>query len=126
MARSGGAEQGEKRRDFLSFSWVDFVLGHVWKKYVMFETNQMKQLLSIAVISSRLRLDKGTETGKMATIHAFLRKDHGDCNDPADTVHYGPSTTNKVFGLLYFTQQIYVVAQTTVTVPSFLIKAKSI
>ena len=48
------------------------------------------------VISSRLRLDKGTETGDMATIHAFLKNDHGDVNNAEDTIQYGPSTSNKV------------------------------
>ena len=48
------------------------------------------------VISSRLRLDKGTETGDMATIHAFLRNDRGDVNNAEDTIQYGPSTSNNV------------------------------
>ena len=47
----------------------------------------------IQVISKFLRLDKGTETGHMATIHAFLRQDQDD--EPV-TVFYGPSTNNKV------------------------------
>lgn len=48
------------------------------------------------VISQHLRLDKGTETKDIATIHAFLRNKHGDTDTPEDTVHYGPSTSNKV------------------------------
>ena len=32
----------------------------------------------------KMRIDKGTETGEMAKIHAFLRRNHGDM-DPADT-----------------------------------------
>ena len=40
-------------------------------------------------------MDKGTETGVMATMHAFLRRHHGD-TEPCDTVIYGPSTTNQV------------------------------
>ena len=48
------------------------------------------------MISKHLRLDKGTETSKMASIHAFVRQTQGDVNDAADTVHYGPSTSNKV------------------------------
>ena len=47
-------------------------------------------------MSCRLRLDKGTETGLMATIHGFLRKDHGDITNAEETVQYGPSTSNKV------------------------------
>lgn len=45
------------------------------------------------MISKFLRLDKGTETGHMATIHAFLRQDQDD--EPV-TVFYGPSTNNKI------------------------------
>jgi hypothetical protein len=50
------------------------------------------------VISKHLRVDKGTETGHMATIHTFLSKGNADAHDhkPEDTVHYGPSTNNKV------------------------------
>ena len=48
------------------------------------------------VISSQLRLDKGTETGDIATIHAFHRNYHGDVNNAEDTIQYGPSTSNKV------------------------------
>ena len=48
------------------------------------------------MISKHLRLDKSTETGEIATIHAFIRETQGDVNDAADTVHYGPSTSNKV------------------------------
>ena len=48
------------------------------------------------VIANMIRLDKGTETGVMATMHAFLRRNHGDCDEPADTVLYGPSTSNHV------------------------------
>ena len=46
-------------------------------------------------IASRLRLDKGSETGVMATMHAYLRQHHGDM-DPVETVIYGPSTANQV------------------------------
>jgi len=50
------------------------------------------------VIPAMLRVDKDTETGIMATMHAFLRRHHGDM-DPSDTVVYGSSTAN---GLRYF------------------------
>ena len=43
-----------------------------------------------------LRLDKGTKTGTMATVHAFLRRHHNDM-DPHETVIYGPSTSNQVW-----------------------------
>ena len=47
----------------------------------------------VSVISKNLRLDKGTETGQMATIHGFLRQTHADDQanqDAVDTVQYGP------------------------------------
>lgn len=42
-----------------------------------------------------LRVDKGTETGTMATMHAVLRRHHNDM-DPHKTVIYGPSTSNQI------------------------------
>ena len=45
-------------------------------------------------IASNIRIDKGTETGKMATLHAYLRSNH-DVN-LSDTVIYGKSTSNQV------------------------------
>ena len=55
----------------------------------------LEYLFKTRKISSRLRLDKGTETGVMAAMHAFLRQQHGD-TDPMETVIYGPSTSNQV------------------------------
>ena len=43
-----------------------------------------------------LRMDKGTETGVMATIQSYLRQDDHDLDDPTDAVIYGPSTSNQV------------------------------
>ena len=50
----------------------------------------------ILVLPHRQRLDKGTETGLMATIHCYLRDKVGDVDDATDTVLYGPSTQNKI------------------------------
>ena len=36
-------------------------------------------------------MDHGTETGKLAAIHAFLRGKKGDMEDSTDSVVYGPS-----------------------------------
>ena len=47
-------------------------------------------------IPAFLRMDKGNETGTMATIHAYLRKDHPDLKEPTDSVSYGLSTSNQV------------------------------
>ena len=55
----------------------------------------LEHLYDTRVISAVLRVDKGTETGTMATMHAFLLRHHGDM-DPDDTVFYGPSTSNQV------------------------------
>lgn len=53
-----------------------------------------------------LRVDRGSETGIMATMHAFLRRRHGDM-DPSDTVVYGLSTANQV---TYMSVHLYFVA----------------
>ena len=42
-----------------------------------------------------LRIDKGSETGKMATLHAYLTSKLGVMEDPTDSVIYGLSNTNK-------------------------------
>ena len=52
-------------------------------------------LFNTQVIPSKLRIDRGTETGLLATLHVFLRRDHGDMT-PEDTVEYGPSTSNRI------------------------------
>ena len=52
-------------------------------------------LYSTRMISSKLRIDRGTETGLLATLHVFLRRSHGDMT-PEDTVEYGPSTSNRI------------------------------
>lgn len=43
-----------------------------------------------------LRIDRGTETGKMCTIHAYISDRLGLFDDPLDSIMYGPSTTNKI------------------------------
>ena len=47
-------------------------------------------------IPSKIRIDKGTETRKMATLQAFLRRHQEDGINPLDSVIYGPSTSNQV------------------------------
>ena len=56
----------------------------------------LEHLMETRTIPNMMRLDKGTETGTMATMHAFLRRHHDDGVDPVDTVLYGPSTSNQV------------------------------
>ena len=43
-----------------------------------------------------IRIDRGTETGKHATVHAFLINKQRPEADGTDFVLYGPSTTNKI------------------------------
>ncbi|PFX34097.1 hypothetical protein AWC38_SpisGene926 [Stylophora pistillata] len=43
-----------------------------------------------------LRVDRGTESGKMATIQVYLLNKHEVMNDPTDAIIYGPSTSNKI------------------------------
>ena len=55
----------------------------------------LEYLYKTRTIASKLRLDKGTETGVMSTMHAFLGQKHGDM-DPMETIIFGPSTANQV------------------------------
>ena len=45
---------------------------------------------------SYIRMDKGAETGVMATMQSYLRQYDDDLNDPTDAIIYGPSTSNQV------------------------------
>ena len=55
----------------------------------------LEHLYKTRKISAILRVDKGTETGVLASMHSFIRRHHGDM-DPHNTVVYGPSTSNQV------------------------------
>ena len=44
-----------------------------------------------------LRIDKGTETGILTTMHAYLRQNHGELENPTDAIIFGPSTSNQVY-----------------------------
>jgi len=46
-------------------------------------------------MASYLWMNRGTETGTIAAMHAFLRRHHVDV-DPLETVIYGPSTSHQV------------------------------
>ena len=43
-----------------------------------------------------IRMDHGTDIGKLAAIHAFLRGKIGNMEDAAECVVYGRSTSNKI------------------------------
>ena len=48
---------------------------------------------------NNIRIDKGSETGTLATMHCFLRRQHSDVETDekaVKTVIYGPSTSNQV------------------------------
>ena len=51
--------------------------------------------LSLPVLPARTRMDHGTETGVMATMHCFLRDQQDDLEDPTDSLLFGPSTKIK-------------------------------
>ena len=55
----------------------------------------LEYLYETGVMPWYLRLDKGTETGTMATMHAYLHRMLGS-EDPSNTIIYGPSTSNQV------------------------------
>lgn len=48
------------------------------------------------VLPDRIRIDKGTEIGEMATIHSYLRGKQGDLEHATESILYGPSTQNKI------------------------------
>lgn len=48
------------------------------------------------MLPSRIRVDKGTETTILATMHSYLRSQQGDLADATNSVIYGPSTQNKI------------------------------
>ena len=62
---------------------------HIARRYFDF-------LYDSRILPKFLRIDKGSETGKMATLHAYLTSKLGVMEDPTDFVRYGPSNTNKI------------------------------
>ena len=53
-------------------------------------------LYETRVMASNIRIDKGSETGDMDTVRAFLRGQHDDVDDSTDTVIYETSHSNQV------------------------------
>lgn len=62
------------------------VIGKMYLQY-LFETKTLPRYW---------RLDRGTETGKMATIDTYPINQHGIMDDPTKSIIYGPSTSNKI------------------------------
>ena len=56
----------------------------------------LEYLFESKVIASFMRLDKGTETGTIATMHAYLQQFNDAVSEPTETVIYGPSTSNQI------------------------------
>ena len=56
----------------------------------------LRYLFETEMLSRNLRVDRGTETGKMATIHVYLLNKHEVMHDPTYAIIYGPSTSNKI------------------------------
>ena len=56
----------------------------------------LKYLFDTEMLPVNLRMDRGTETEKLATIHVYLLNQHGLMDDPTDSIIYGPSTSNKM------------------------------
>jgi hypothetical protein len=58
----------------------------------------LQSLLETGILPNYIRLDKGTETTTMSTIHAYLmsQQSQGDLDDPTDSILFGPSPSNQV------------------------------
>ena len=56
----------------------------------------LKYLFDTEMLPVNLRMDRGIETGKLATIHVSLRNQHRPKEDPNDSIIYGPLTSNKI------------------------------
>ena len=56
----------------------------------------MDYLIENKKVPNFLRMDKGSETNTMATMHCCLRENHCDLEDVTDSIIYGPSTSNQV------------------------------
>ena len=50
----------------------------------------LEYLYEARIMPSMIRLDRGTETGTMATMHVFLRRNHDDMDDPCESIICGP------------------------------------
>ncbi len=48
----------------------------------------MEHFLHAIVLPSRIRADRGTETGVMCTIHSYLRAQHGDVENEDDCMRF--------------------------------------
>ncbi|XP_057308987.1 uncharacterized protein LOC130647223 [Hydractinia symbiolongicarpus] len=56
----------------------------------------LEYLYQTRTLPAYIRIDKGSETVILSTMHAYLRRNHNDLEDATDSVIYGPSTSNQV------------------------------
>ena len=56
----------------------------------------LEYLMDSKMLPHYIRIDKGTETTTLTTIHAYLRSLQGDLVNATDSVIFGPSTSNQV------------------------------
>ncbi|ESO95930.1 hypothetical protein LOTGIDRAFT_175038 [Lottia gigantea] len=85
----GGQDTFSGRIQFLRISTTNndpMVIGRYYMDY-LFETERLPL---------RLRVDRGTETGDLTTIHCYLLDKKLDDMDVTDCILYGPSTENKI------------------------------
>ena len=63
---------------------------------MIIRSKYLQFLNKIRALPRFIRIDFGTETGKMAKIRTYLSGKIRDLDDPVHSVIYGPSTTNKI------------------------------
>ena len=77
---------------------LDQILGN--KQNARISSRRYFELIyEASVIPNYIRIDKGSETGTIATMHCFLRRQHSDVETDEEafkTVIYDPSTSNQV------------------------------
>ena len=56
----------------------------------------LQYLVESRTLPCYIRLDRGTETGLMATMQCYLRQKQGELDNPTDAGIYDPSTSNKI------------------------------
>ena len=56
----------------------------------------IQHLFETKRLTFNIRMNCGTETGKLAAIHAFLCDNRDDVDDSTDLVIYAPAITNKI------------------------------
>ena len=80
----------------------------------------IQHLFETKRLTFNIRMDCGTETGKLAAIHAFLCDNRDDVDDSTDLLSMAPAITNKIERWrdlhermeVYFKQQLSELLQT--------------